>query len=72
MIDYPLLAYKSFLPDNSEIHLANLAQEQKQRFLIKLGDLSLISFVSSVYLTKILTLESIIEPLACQILFLAR
>ena len=27
MADYPLIAYISFLPNNSEIYLANLAEE---------------------------------------------
>ena len=63
MIDYPLLAYNSYRPDNSEIHLANLAHQSKKNFLIKLGEFQLISFVSTVYLTRLLGLK--LDPLEC-------
>lgn len=36
MIDYPLMAYKGFSPDNREIILANLADQEHPQKIIHL------------------------------------
>ena len=36
MIDYPLMAYKGFAPDNREIILANLADQEHPQKIIHL------------------------------------
>ena len=37
MADYPLIAYNSFLPDNSELVVTNMAENQKTSQYIDLG-----------------------------------
>ena len=54
MADYPLLAYNSYYCDNSQIHLANLAEEEQKKYIIDLKEWQFICFVNSVYLYKLL------------------
>ena len=44
LVEYPLLAYKSFTPDNSEIVVVHLGAEMPQRF-ISLEDWEFVCFV---------------------------
>ena len=46
IIQYPLLAYKCFTPDNREIALVHLAHNQPQ-MIVNLGEWEFISFVNS-------------------------
>lgn len=88
MVDYPLIAYNSYLADNSQIHLANLAKRNGEKYVIKLNEWQFLCFVNSVYLNKRLfsqidknqkgdntatnSSSKYPQPLDCQILFLAR
>ena len=79
MADYPLIAYNSYLSDNSQIHLANLAEKQGQKYIIELNEWKFICFVNSVYLHKLLLSQQSEEdgrnelnPLECHIFFLAQ
>ena len=70
IVDYPLIAYNSFLPENSEIVLSNFAEKEKYSQYIHLGSQwSFISFVKTACLNEVI---SGTEPQSCQILFLAK
>ena len=45
IIDYPIMAYKGFAPDNREIILANLADEEHPQKIIHLYEKQFICFV---------------------------
>ena len=58
IVDYPLIAYNSYKPDNSEIVICNFAEKKKQSQIIHLGKWKFISFVKNVCLPKILNTDN--------------
>lgn len=58
VIDYPLLAYNSFLPSSSELVVTNMAERQMTSQVVNLGfNWQFICFVNSVCLSQILNLK---------------
>ena len=51
-IDYPLMVYKGFAPDNREIIMANLADKQNPQKVLHLYDCQFISFVGHNYANR--------------------
>ena len=50
-VDYPLLVYNSYLPNNSELIVTNIAERDKTSQVIELGNnLSFICFVNGAFL----------------------
>ena len=45
MVDYPLLAYKSFKPDNNQIMIGNFATEQNTQYVVNLGNWDFLCFI---------------------------
>lgn len=45
IVDYPLLAYKTYSPDNSEIAIVHMAQNMPQS-IINLGEWEFVCFVN--------------------------
>ena len=50
-VEYPMLAYKSFTPDNKEICIVNLAQNTPQK-VINLGEWEFVSFVTHTHMVN--------------------
>lgn len=71
MVDYPLIAYNSFVPDNSEIILTSLAEHIKKSQVINLGPkIRFIAFINSPFLLDDIW-NSNVKDWHCIIYFLA-
>ena len=65
---YPIIAYKSFLSDNSEIVLCNTALKKEPQHIIKMRKWQFICFVNASMMQEITELDK----MDSHILFLAR
>ena len=45
VVDYPVVAYKSFLPDDSDIVIGNFARREDLQLAVNLGNWNFLSFV---------------------------
>ena len=69
IVDYPMIAYNSYEPENSEIILCNFAQKPNKLQKLHLGrQWDFVCFINTVKLSE--TLEDL-EKMSSQILFLA-
>ena len=71
-VNYPIIVYNTYLPDNSELVVTNLAEKQKKSQVISLGQhLRFVSFVQSPYLLDYFTDRGQIKSNDCMVYFLA-
>lgn len=71
-VDYPLLVYNSYLPDNSELVVTNMAEKIKTSQVIDIGEnLSFVTFVNGPFLANEFNKTETIKNHFCMIYFLA-
>ena len=70
IVDYPLLAYKTFTPKNKEIAILHMAQDIPQR-VIHLGDWEFVCFVNHTQMVEQKCFNKSKET-NCDIMFLVK
>ena len=68
MIDFPMIAYKSFMSDNSEIVLCNLAQHDYPSKILMIKGWRFICFVDHAMMSEL----DEVKKFDCNILYLAQ
>ena len=69
-VEYPLIVYNSFLPNNSELIVTNIAEKDKVSYVISLGSLRFLTFVNAPYLNTKLK-NKYTKEIHCMVYFLA-
>lgn len=69
-VEYPLIVYNSYLPNNSELIVTNIAEKEKESQVLNLGPLRFVTFISSPFLHDKLKNKHV-KRMHCMVYFLA-